>query len=528
MRDAASSVVVLIACCLFVALGIALASHAGIEYDEALFAGPLYTHRSLFSIRVFHRDIPLMTMTYLGALKTLLYGPLFKVFPPSLYSVRIPMVLVGAFTIGLLYHLVRRIAGSWAALIATLLLATDPIFLLTNTFDWGPVALEHLLLVTGCLLLVSFAQDKSPSVSRSAQIAAGFFCFGLALWNKALFFWALTGLAIGALVVCSCELRQLFTNRRLAIAAVSFCIGAIPFIIYNLTVPNSTLSSSAHFELPNSNAKLLQLERALDGSILFGFITAPDDEQLKIPPRDSIALWITHHLGKHHKTGTLYAFGFCLLLAPLWWRSRAARFSLMFTAIAWLLMVLTRGAGTGTHHVVLLWPFPQIFVAATIAGVRWRKVASVAAVGLLALNLLVISQYFLEFETNGAGGFFSDALNNLSEALAVHTKEPVYVTDWGMLNSLRLLQRGRLDLRDVEQAFREDHAGATVQPLVASMLADRNAIFVGHTAGNEVIVGEREGLERQAQRMGLHKDMVQVIRDSNGRPFFEIFRLAPL
>ena len=163
-----------------------------------------------------------------------------------------------------------------------------------------------------------------------------------------------------------------------------------------------------------------------------------------------------------------------------------------------------------------------------MVGIRWQKVASAAAVGLLALKFLVISQYFLEFETNGAGGPFSDALNNLSEALVTQTEEPVYITDWGMLNSLRLLQQGRLDLRDVEQAFREDHAGGSVQPSIASMLADRKAIFVGHTAGNEVIVGEREGFERKAQYMGLHKHMMQVNRDSNGRPFFEVFRLAPL
>ena len=519
---------VLIACCLFIVLGTALAAHAGIENDEALFAGPIYSHQSLFSIRMLHKDVPVMIMTYLGTLKTLLYWPLFSVFPPSLDSVRIPMVLAGAVTIALLYCLVRRIAGSRAALIATLLFATDPIFLLTNTFDWGPVALEHLLLVTGCLLLVRFAQDESASVSRSVQLAAGFFCFGLALWNKALFLWALAGLAIGALAVCSRELRKLFTSRRLAIAVVSFCTGALPFIIYNLRVPNSTLSSSAQFEIPNSNAKLLQLEWALDGSILFGFMTAPDDRQLKIPPRNSIALWITQYLGEHHKTGMLYAFGFCLLLAPLWWRSRAARFSLLFTAIAWFSMVLTRGAGGGTHHVVLLWPFPQIFVAATMAGGRWRNVANAAAIGLVALNLLVINQYFFEFETNGAGGSFTDALNSLSEALAKHTEEPVYITDWGMLYSLTLLQQGRLDLRDAEQAFRGHTEDESLQRSITSMFADRKAIFVGHTAGREVFIGEREGLERKAQQAGFRKDTMQVIQDSKGRDSFEIFRLVPL
>src|SRR5229473_1045702 len=101
MKITASNIVVLIACCLFIVLGTALAAHAGIENDEALFAGPIYSHYSLFSIRIFHKDVPVMIMTYLGALKTLLYWPLFRAFPPNLYSVRVPMVLVGAFTIAL-------------------------------------------------------------------------------------------------------------------------------------------------------------------------------------------------------------------------------------------------------------------------------------------------------------------------------------------------------------------------------------------------------------------------------------------
>ena len=42
-----------------------------------------------------------------------------------------------------------------AALLAAILLATDPTFLLPDTFDWGPLALQHLLVVSGCLLIAS-------------------------------------------------------------------------------------------------------------------------------------------------------------------------------------------------------------------------------------------------------------------------------------------------------------------------------------------------------------------------------------
>jgi 4-amino-4-deoxy-L-arabinose transferase-like glycosyltransferase len=115
---------------------------------------------------MFHTDIPLMVMSYIGSLKTLLYWPVFSWLGANVWTTRFPMILAGAATIFFFYRLAHRAAGPLAALIAVLLLATDPMFLMTNTFDWGPVALEHLLLVTGCFFLVRFAQE---SVARSGE-----------------------------------------------------------------------------------------------------------------------------------------------------------------------------------------------------------------------------------------------------------------------------------------------------------------------------------------------------------------------
>ena len=57
------------------------------------------------------------------------------------------------------------------------------------------------------------------------------------------------------------------------------------------------------------------------------------------------------------------------------------------------------------------------------------------------------------------------------------------------------------------------------------MLGDRRGLFVGHTPGNEVNAGVRETIEKDAARRGLRKETLEIIYDSNGRPFFEIFRL---
>ena len=142
-----------------------------------------------FRIRLFHHYIPLMVMSYVGSLKTWIYWPLVHCSVAAFG--RALAVASGAITVFIFYHLIRGIETGGErrrGFAGAFLLATDPVFLMTNTFDWGPVALEHLLLVGGCFLLFRFTTNQS----QTRPLALGFFCFGLALWNKALFAWALS------------------------------------------------------------------------------------------------------------------------------------------------------------------------------------------------------------------------------------------------------------------------------------------------------------------------------------------------
>ncbi len=87
-------------------------------------------------------------------------------FGSSVWVVRLPVALTGAITVFIFYHLIRGIESRGAAVAAcagAFLLATDPVFLLTNTFDWGPVALEHVLLVTVLFPGVPFHDKPAPN-----------------------------------------------------------------------------------------------------------------------------------------------------------------------------------------------------------------------------------------------------------------------------------------------------------------------------------------------------------------------------
>ena len=50
-----------------------------------------------------------MVMTYVGSLKTLLYWPIFRIFGSSPWTLRLPVVLLGAITIFVFLHLAAGI-----------------------------------------------------------------------------------------------------------------------------------------------------------------------------------------------------------------------------------------------------------------------------------------------------------------------------------------------------------------------------------------------------------------------------------
>ena len=136
-----------IACAYFYLAGLVFIPHIGIEGDETLFAAGLYRPRGeLFALHIGQSHVPIMLMSYVGALKSWIYRPILDVFGAGPMTLRVPMLLAGVASLWLFFLVLRRVAGERSALIGCGLLAVDSMYLVTTCFDWGPVALQHLLL----------------------------------------------------------------------------------------------------------------------------------------------------------------------------------------------------------------------------------------------------------------------------------------------------------------------------------------------------------------------------------------------
>ena len=518
-------------CLAFFVQGLIFIPYAGIQTDEALFGMGIY--KPIFAehmARFLGYDIPTMMMSYIGALKTWVYAVIFFVWPPSPYSVRIPVLLAGALTVWLFFVLLRDTAGIRAALAGCALLAFDTVFLLTTTFDWGPVAFQHLLLVSGILLVARFYRWGGP-----INLCGGFFLLGLGLWDKALFVWMLGGLGVATLVVFPRELSSRFSWRNAGAAAICFLVGAWPLVAYNSISGLKTFGANARYSSVGLHSKVDQVRLCLEGGVLLGYLVHDDPAPRPGRPASAIeqASVALSNWSDDPRVGLLgIAFVLSLALLPWLWNSPARKpilFALVFLVVTWLQMAFTQDVGGSAHHVVLLWPFPQLIVA--IAFTRATRALGRAAIPVLAVliavvcgsSFLVTNQHLAQLVVRGPTTVWTDAVYPLAEYLTQLPAERIYVMDWGVYDSLRLLGRGQLPLRVGSDQAAKPKMDENDLRIVREMLSEE-AVFLGHTEGNEVFGGVSARFAAAAESAGYHKQVLRVIDDARGRPIFEVYK----
>ncbi|MEO8098967.1 MAG: glycosyltransferase family 39 protein [Acidobacteriota bacterium] len=510
----------------FVATGMLFIPRLGIEVDEAIVAGGIYAHGSpWYSWHIGQDELPIMLLSYLGALKTWMYNLLFLVVTPRPMSLRLPTLLLAAGSLWLFFALLDKTVNRSVAWIGAVLLATDTSYLMMNAVDYGPVTLQFVFKLAALVLLVRFHQS-----GRQWDLAAAFFLLGLAMWDKAVFAWVLFGLAAGAAAVFPREILRHLTFVNLRTAALAMLTGALPLLIYNIDRPLETLRSTAKVEQLAILGKSVILTRALDGYVFFGFVTALDPgPQPGAPGRwyQALSMAISQGLGSPHHSLTLWASAAAVFSLALLWRTSARKpilFGLVTCFATWLPMVLTAGAGAAAQHVILLWPFHLLAIAAAVDRIPLRA----AVVGITALlcasSLAVTNQYYVELIRNGPTMRWTDAMDPLHRYLTDlcstdHSVRHIYVADWGIIETMNLLSQGALPASPADLSGDEG---------IRVMLRDQASVFVAHAAGQAIHPNERGALEAVAQREQYMQENITTILDRNGRPAFDVFRFRKI
>jgi 4-amino-4-deoxy-L-arabinose transferase-like glycosyltransferase len=522
------------ACIFFFFAGRALLPHLGVQNDEALFASAIYQPLAgAFMLHVGHSQVPLMLMSYLGTLKAWIYSPIFRVFGTGVSALRDPVLLAGAASVWLFFLLLRRVAGERAAIIGCGLLAADSLYLLTTCFDWGPVALQHLLLVGALLLLIRFYQTR-----KDLALAGGVFLLGLAMWDKALAAWMLIGIGVAGILTFRRQIFGVTTVRRVATGALAFALGALPLIIYNVDEKFATFRSNVARDTSDIPGKARQLMNTANGQGLFGWLVY-EDWQTPVPHQPEGGLQkasaqISYIAGHPRHNLMLYAFALALLLAPLA-RGPALRtilFALIAMAVAWAQMAVTANAGASVHHAILLWPFPEMVIAVSFAAASRRLgragIPSVAAVLVVMMvsGALVTNEYYVLMLRNGGTQNWTDAIFTLSDYMKAVPSKGIFCADWGIMDSLRLLNRGKLPLNVGTDPIAKPELSRDDRDYLKGVISEPSHVFIAHTKEYEFFQGVNAKLLKYAAEAGYEREMMAVIPDGWGRPVYQVYRFV--
>jgi hypothetical protein len=182
-------------------------------------------------------------------------------------------------------------------------------------------------------------------------------------------------------------------------------------------------------------------------------------------------------------------------------------------------MVLTAGAGAAAHHVILLWPFQFLAIAAALAAIPIRWVAVAATVLLCAANLAVTNEYYWELVRNGPDIRWTDAVYPLERRLETLRSPDIYIIDWGIFETINLLSDNAAPVRQLDWSDQDN---------LRKVVSDPRAAFVAHTPKYAYFPQQRATLEDIAQSAGYEEVPIEIIYDRNGRPTFDVFRFRKI
>jgi hypothetical protein len=434
-------------------LAIPNASVPGLFYDEAHCAGMAkdfltgHPHSHLPGYEVINvcgRPFPTFVQPYGGAVKSWLLLPVFALFGASQPVLRWTALGWGLMALLLFMLWTWRWLGRDTAMLAGALLALDPTFFFISVLDWGPV-LPSFLCRFACFYFTlrwwQLTQEPpAPEQKESNRkiifcaFLAGFFA-GLGFFNKIDFAVLLAGVV---LALFCCKARQLgaFLVRRRsfapAVAVAGFLLASAPMLTHIPGILKGLPAGGSHQgELTEKfNAVLAMYEgsyfhRLMDAGGRFDKMYLVRAEVFA-PVGLALVLAASFLVFQFLERGISGDAAAILLLATL------------FITIG---IFLLPGA-VRIHHMVLVFPFPQLVVALALTRFSRRKLAGGIFVLLLALQVFALCKTRQLIRQTGGRGWWSDALSAFASNVKDRSDLTIVSLDWGFNEQLAFLTDG--------------------------------------------------------------------------------------
>ncbi|MGC8880292.1 MAG: ArnT family glycosyltransferase [Anaerolineae bacterium] len=536
----------------------------GLHYDEAfdvlpamqlVLGQPVTTFRDN-GIRLGGWQLPLMTQDYIGALHTYLALPLFLIFGPSVVSVRLTTIVLGAFTLYLVYRLAGALVTPLAGGIAAWLLALDPSFVF-----WSRQGVFVTSVTATLGLAAAWAWLRWWRSGSRVCAFAGAFLFGLGLYAKLLFLWMIVGLALAAFVVVLVRFRgrlaetvrymlQKMTHRAvIAWCVVGFLAGCAPLIAYNVQTGGTITSIMENLTvsyygtnnlayLTNLVARSKQMLVVLTGGHLWYLGGSYDNWLAPLALAAGFAglIWALRR-DPQPRYGALAPFivivgvllSSCATVSALW----VTHFAVL---MPWPALALGGGIGCVLRTAR---DDEQRDSGAPETAARRRYHLPAFAIGVFALvgvawvmNAVNDLRYHQALTRSGGLSAHSDAIYDLADWLANSDHEyaaagrgalPVVAMDWGIAAPVNFLTLGKV--RPVEAFGYQWQPDATLTARLERFVRQPDTIYLWR-APDEIIFDRSREFRALYQPLALEEDIVAAFYERSGRPVLGATRLV--
>lgn len=447
-----------LAAVLFVWIGAIGIEAQGLYPDETFQATGAFAYKGKPPVAVltFWR-LPLMNTSYIGALKTTLYG--LYLLAGGTFTVAswriVGLLLVAAGMVGFAW-LARGALRWWAMALFLLLVATDTTVVLSSRFDYGPTALSLglRLLLIGAVL---------APVSRTNSALVGFL-LGIGVFEK------LSNAALlpvlGAVFVLQRERRNWEQGKAFA---AGFGVGLLPLAFVNAL----SLWRLGH---------LISLEPA-GGPHQASW--AEFIREFRMRYFDISTGWYLREyaLGQAAsqivKDREFWVLGGLLGLAGAIGVAAARRAAGMIAAFfAVGLFVYLLPKVTSFHHQILVTPFPYAAIALALdaRGLRWARAGlGVAATVYLGLHLGLLASVVDDFRAGRHGAMVPPGFTEIGHYAAERKNDAVFFhAAWGMWGQIYCLSGGEETFQP--QLFWNYHGPEDLQRAIARL--GRKTVYV--------------------------------------------------
>jgi hypothetical protein len=428
--------------------------HQGPYYDE-LHQGPAafrYIGKHPRMLTLQFNDIPILNMTYSGALKSFVYGLYLRYVHHhfTVYSWRLCGILFVAIGLCAFYWIAGRLIPWTTGVLFAGLMLTDATILLNSRYDWGPTALALALRLVLIAIWISIELSEPTTLKR---FASGLIT-GIAIFEK------LVAVVLLGPLFLMLSSRHKVEKRGLIATLSGVLLGALPLAYANY-------SSYKHGAGLVSLSQVTTQPNRLRGVWEYGtqLFALGHGDRATFQVLGSLwnPLW--------SQTEAILIVTGLAIIGILALRQRHSN-KLMFLAgilivayvlVGILLFVFPRE--TDFHHWIQATPFQYAaFALAAGASTNRRRTRMALFAVLLALflvrlpNVLYVEWALVEGKSSEA---FDPAFARLGEAAAARAPKATFIAaDWGTAAQIYCMSDGDDDL--VYETFWDaDPAGAS-------------------------------------------------------------------